>query len=94
MLTCCGGTLLLRLVRVKRRLKRHANGLAKVGDAEDDEYHPLPPVEVPEHLKHVASFSKRTDGRDAPMSNETNAKFVCVKLSICDCYVVVRAPVP
>ena len=55
-LTCCGGTLLLCLMRVKWRLQGDTDGLAKVGDAEDDEYHPLPPVEVPEHLKHVAAF--------------------------------------
>ena len=46
-------------MRVKWRLQGDTDGLAKVGDAEDDEYHPLPPVEVPEHLKHVAAF--RTD---------------------------------
>ena len=56
MLTCWGGTLLLRLMRVKWGLQGDTDGLAKVGDAEDDEYHPLPPVEVPEHLKHVAGF--------------------------------------
>ena len=59
MLTCWGGTLLLRLMRVKRCLQRDTDGLAKVGYAEDNEYHPLPPVEVPIHLEHVATF--RTD---------------------------------
>ena len=63
MLTCRGGTLLLCLMRVKRRLQRDTDGLAKVGDAEDDEYHPLPLIEVLKHLKHIATF--RTDAMRA-----------------------------
>ena len=55
-LTCWGGTLLLRLMRVKRRLQRDTYGLAKVGDAEDDDYHPLLLIEVMKPLKHVATF--------------------------------------
>ena len=82
MLTCWGGTLLLCLMRVKRRLQRDTDGLAKVGDAEDDEYHPLPPVEVSIHLKHVTAF--RTDAPRAETSR-TGKKELNLFGPICDC---------
>lgn len=37
------------LLRVKRRLQRHANGVGKVGDADNDEGEPLPPGEFDDH---------------------------------------------
>ena len=80
-LTCWGGTLLLRLMRVKWRLQGDTDGLAKVGDAEDDEYHPLPPVEVPEHLKHDAALRRDVDASAAL----TTAEIFGIKLCFSAC---------
>ena len=65
-------------MRVKRRLQRDTDGLAKVGYAEDNEYHPLPPVEVPIHLKHVATFRTDSLTQICNLEKRTFSTWTCI----------------